>query len=105
MEHQPAAQARALSPTPLSPTRSQLAYFLYAIAFADVGQALSAEQKAKLARLRQSNPKDPKGPFWYSDRIEYARAALRNFETYGAGASEMIQRTQQLLAEMDALPQ
>jgi len=39
------------------------------------------------------------------DAREYARAALRNFETYGAGAAEMIQRTQQLLARLDAMPQ
>jgi len=40
-----------------------------------------------------------------ADAREYARAALRNFETYGAGAAEMIQRTQQLLADLDAAPQ
>ena len=40
-----------------------------------------------------------------ADAREYARAALRNFETYGAGAAEMIQRTQQLLARLDAAPQ
>ena len=40
-----------------------------------------------------------------ADAREYARAALRNFETYGAGAAEMIQRTQQLLARLDARPQ
>ncbi|MGH7596977.1 MAG: hypothetical protein ACREOI_11535 [bacterium] len=36
-----------------------------------------------------------------SDAREYARAALRNFETYGQAAAEMIQRTQQLLAEIE----
>jgi tetratricopeptide (TPR) repeat protein len=37
-----------------------------------------------------------------ADAREYARAALRNFETYGAGAAQEVQRTQQLLAELDA---
>ena len=32
-----------------------------------------------------------------ADAREYARAALCNFETYGAGAAQEIQRTQQLL--------
>ena len=40
-----------------------------------------------------------------ADAREYARAALRNFETYGAGAAQEIQRTQQLLARLDARPQ
>ena len=39
-----------------------------------------------------------------ADAREYARAALRNYETYGAGAAEMIQRTQQLLADLDTQP-
>jgi tetratricopeptide (TPR) repeat protein len=36
-----------------------------------------------------------------SDAVEYARAALRNYETYGQAAAEMIQRTQQLLAKIE----
>jgi tetratricopeptide (TPR) repeat protein len=40
-----------------------------------------------------------------ADAREYARAALRSFETYGAGAAEMIQRTQQLLANLGDAPQ
>jgi len=43
--------------------------YLYATAFAKVGQSLSAQQKVKLTRLRASNPSDPKGPFLYSDPI------------------------------------
>ena len=41
----------------------------YALAFAKVGQTLSAQQKDALARMRASNPKDPKGPFLYSKPI------------------------------------
>ncbi len=43
--------------------------YLYATAFAKVGQSLSAQQKSTLARLRASNPADPKGPFLYSQPI------------------------------------
>jgi hypothetical protein len=44
--------------------------YLYATAFAKVGKTLSAEQKEKLARMRTTNPADPKGPFLYSDPID-----------------------------------
>ncbi|MCY2990085.1 MAG: hypothetical protein NTY19_19755 [Planctomycetota bacterium] len=44
--------------------------YLYATAFAAVGQTLTAPQKAKLAKLRTSDPADPKGPFLYSDPID-----------------------------------
>jgi tetratricopeptide (TPR) repeat protein len=40
-----------------------------------------------------------------ADAREYARAALRNFETYGAGVAQDIRDTQQLLATLDARPQ
>jgi len=43
--------------------------YLYATAFAKVGQTLTADQKARLARMRTSNPSDPKGPFLYSTPI------------------------------------
>jgi Spy/CpxP family protein refolding chaperone len=43
--------------------------YLYATAFAKVGQSLTAEQKATLAKKRTSNPSDPKGPFLYSTPI------------------------------------
>jgi tetratricopeptide (TPR) repeat protein len=36
-----------------------------------------------------------------SDAAEYARAALRNFETYGQGAAADIQDTQQLLKRIE----
>jgi tetratricopeptide (TPR) repeat protein len=36
-----------------------------------------------------------------SDAAEYARAALRNYETYGQAAAAEIQKTQQLLAEIE----
>jgi hypothetical protein len=36
-----------------------------------------------------------------SDAAEYARAALRNFETFGQAAAADIQDTQQLLAEIE----
>ena len=43
--------------------------YLYATAFAKVGQTLSAQQRQKLAGMRSSNPTDPKGPFLYSSPI------------------------------------
>ena len=43
--------------------------YLYATAFAKVGKTLTAGQKEKLAKLRTSNPSDPKGPFLYSSPI------------------------------------
>ena len=43
--------------------------YLYATAFAKVGKTLTAEQKARLAGMRTSNPSDPKGPFLYSSPI------------------------------------
>ena len=42
---------------------------LYARAFAKVGATLSAGQREQLARLRQDNPADPKGPFLYSSPV------------------------------------
>jgi hypothetical protein len=43
--------------------------YLYATAFAKVGQTLTAQQKEQLARMRSSNPSDPQGPFLYSTPI------------------------------------
>jgi hypothetical protein len=43
--------------------------YLYATAFAQVGKTLTTQQKEKLARLRTTNPLDPKGPFLYSTPI------------------------------------
>jgi tetratricopeptide (TPR) repeat protein len=37
----------------------------------------------------------------FSDAREYALAALRNFEPFGAGASEQIQKTQRLLSDIE----
>jgi tetratricopeptide (TPR) repeat protein len=36
-----------------------------------------------------------------ADALEYARAALRNFETYGEGAAEVIQETRGLIEEIE----
>jgi hypothetical protein len=43
--------------------------YLYAMAFAEVGKTLTAQQKESLAGLRTTNPSDPKGPFLYSTPI------------------------------------
>jgi hypothetical protein len=43
--------------------------YLYATAFAKVGQTLSSQQKVRLAGMRTSNPSDVKGPFLYSSPI------------------------------------
>jgi len=40
-----------------------------------------------------------KGRFTYA--LEYAKAALRNYETYGEGAAEKIQETQELIAHIE----
>ncbi len=53
--------------------------YLYAAAFAAVGKTQSAEQKAKLAKLRTSNPSDPKGPFLYSTPIETPKIPSTDF--------------------------
>jgi tetratricopeptide (TPR) repeat protein len=37
----------------------------------------------------------------FQDALSYARAALRNFETYGNRAAEMIQKTKELIAEIE----
>jgi len=44
--------------------------YLYASAFAKVGQSLTTQQKQALAGMRTINPDEPKGPFLYSDPIE-----------------------------------
>jgi hypothetical protein len=49
--------------------------YLYANAFAKVGQSLSSAQKQALARLRHDNPEDPKGPFLYSTPIQIPSVA------------------------------
>lgn len=46
----------------------ELSYF-YAAAFAQVGQTLTAKQKANLATMRTTDLSDPKGPFLYSTPI------------------------------------
>lgn len=53
--------------------------YLYAMAFAAVGKTLTAQQKATLARMRASNPSDPKGPFLYSSPIAMPRIENTNF--------------------------
>ena len=62
----------------------ELAY-LYATAFARVGQSLTAQQKEKLAKLRPINPADPRGPFLYSDPIDLPKIAATDFLFGGTG--------------------
>ena len=62
----------------------ELAY-LYATAFARVGQSLTAQQKEKLAKLRTINPADPRGPFLYSDPIDLPKIAATDFLFGGTG--------------------
>jgi tetratricopeptide (TPR) repeat protein len=57
---------------------------LYGAAQARLGIALALARAGRLA-----------------DALEYARAALSNFETYGEGAAEAIQRTQELIAQIE----
>jgi hypothetical protein len=44
--------------------------YLYATAFAKVGKTLSPQQKERLAKMRTTNPADPKGPFLYSSPVD-----------------------------------
>lgn len=53
--------------------------YLYATAFAKVGKTLSEQQKEKLARMRTSNPSDPKGPFLYSSPINMPKIGNTDF--------------------------
>ena len=62
--------------------------YLYATAFAEVGKTLTAEQKAKLAGLRNSNPSDPKGPFLYSSPINMPKNREHGFPVRRAHESE-----------------
>jgi tetratricopeptide (TPR) repeat protein len=61
---------------------------LYGAAQARLGIALALARAGRLA-----------------DALEYARAALSNFETYGEGASEAIQGTQELIAQIEQAQQ
>ena len=53
--------------------------YIYATAFANVARTLTAEQKAKLAALRNANPSDPKGPFLYSSPISMPQIEITDF--------------------------
>jgi hypothetical protein len=53
--------------------------YLYATAFAKVGQTLSAQQRTKLTAMRASNPSDPKGPFLYSTPIRMPKIENTDF--------------------------
>jgi len=53
--------------------------YLYATAFAKVGQTLTVQPKETLARLRTSNPSDPKGPFLYSSPISQPQIGNTDF--------------------------
>jgi len=47
--------------------------YLYATAFAKVGQTLSSQQKQTLVAMRKVDPSEPKGPFLYSSPISMPR--------------------------------
>ena len=53
--------------------------YLYATAFAKVGNTLTAQQKGTLAKMRTSNPSDPKGPFLYSSPIHNLKIENTDF--------------------------
>jgi hypothetical protein len=52
---------------------------LYATAFAEVRKTLTEQQKEKLARMRTSNPSDPRGPFLYSSPITMPKIENTDF--------------------------
>ena len=41
----------------------------------------------------------------FADALDYAHAALRNFETYGESAAEMLQMTQEMIAQIEQAQQ
>jgi hypothetical protein len=53
--------------------------YLYATAFAEVGKTLTPQQKERLAKMRTSNPSDPKGPFLYSSPINIPKIENTDF--------------------------
>ena len=53
--------------------------YLYATAFAVVGKTLTTQQKEKLAKMRMTNPADPKGPFLYSTPINTPKIENTDF--------------------------
>jgi hypothetical protein len=53
--------------------------YLYATAFAKVGQTLTPQQQQLLARMRTSSPSDPKGPFLYSTPIRMPKIESAEF--------------------------
>jgi hypothetical protein len=60
--------------------------YLYAMAFARVGNTLTAQQKKELVGLRTSNPSDPKGPFLYSTPISLPQIGNTDF-LFGAAVN------------------
>ena len=53
--------------------------YLYATAFARIGQSLTARQRDSLSRMRSSSPDDPRGPFLYSTPIVVPQIASTAF--------------------------
>jgi len=53
--------------------------YLYATVFAEVGKTLTRQQKETLARMRGSNPSDPKGPFLYSVPVNLPKIEITDF--------------------------
>jgi hypothetical protein len=56
----------------------EISYF-YAVAFAEVGKTLTAQQKEKLARMRTSGLSEPKGPFLYSSPVTMPKIGNSDF--------------------------
>ncbi len=53
--------------------------YLYGVAFAKVGKALSGQQRQQLAGMRSSNPSDARGPFLYSSPIRMPEVPNTDF--------------------------
>ena len=53
--------------------------YLYATAFARVGQTLSTDQRQRLAAMRKPDPDEPKGPFLYSEPVRQPRIGNTDF--------------------------
>ncbi len=60
---------------------------------ADLGRVGEVCSQVQLNRLRRDDGRP-------QDALEYARAALRGYESYGESAAEMIQRTRGLIGRI-----
>jgi len=74
-----ADQNKVLSLSRLYGARDGEMSYLYATTFAQVSRMLSVPQNEMLAKMRTSNPNDPKGPFLYSTPLNMPKVANTDY--------------------------